>query len=86
MRTADAFPVVASFPPKSIICEPERQNDFRDVKPFVLMLANQRIEYSSSDSLRPRALKRLGFRRELPNNASEREFHDHNKVSCDVEC
>ena len=23
------------------VCEPERQNDFRDVKPFVLMLANQ---------------------------------------------
>ena len=41
LRTADAFPVVASLPPKNSVCEPERQNDFRDVKPFVLMLANQ---------------------------------------------
>ena len=31
---ADAFPVVASLPPKNSVCEPERQNDFRDVKPF----------------------------------------------------
>ena len=37
LRNADAFPVVASLPPKSSVCEPERQNDFRDVKPFVLM-------------------------------------------------
>ena len=37
LRTADAFPVVASLPPKNSICEPERQNDFRDVKPLVLM-------------------------------------------------
>ena len=28
-------------PPKSNVCEPERQNDFRGEKPFVLMLANQ---------------------------------------------
>ena len=34
LRTADAFPVVASLPPKNSVCEPERQNDFRDVKPF----------------------------------------------------
>ena len=34
LRTADAFPVVGSFPPKNNVCEPERQNDFRDVKPF----------------------------------------------------
>ena len=39
----DAFPVVASLPPKN------------------------RIEYSPSDSSRPRALKCHGFRRELPN-------------------
>ena len=25
---------VASLPPKTNFCEPERQNDFRDVKPF----------------------------------------------------
>ena len=31
LRTADAFPVVASLPPKNSVCEPERQNDFRDV-------------------------------------------------------
>ena len=37
----DAFPVVASLPPKNSVCEPEQQNDFRDVKPFVLMLAHQ---------------------------------------------
>ena len=37
----DAFPVVASVPPKNSVCEPELQNDFRDVKPFVLMMANQ---------------------------------------------
>ena len=41
LRTADGFPVVASLPPKNSVCEHERQNDFRDVKPFVLMLANQ---------------------------------------------
>ena len=37
----DAFPVVASLPPKNSVCEPELQNDFCDVKPFVLMMANQ---------------------------------------------
>ena len=37
LRSADAFPVVASLPPKNSVCEPERQSDFRDVKPFVLM-------------------------------------------------
>ena len=41
LRTADIFPVVASLPSKNNVCEPERQNDFRDVKPFVSMLANQ---------------------------------------------
>ena len=41
LRTADVFPVVASLPPKINVCEPEQQNDFRDVKPFVLKLANQ---------------------------------------------
>ena len=41
LRTADAFPVVASLPPKNGVCEPERQNDFLEVKPFVLMLVNQ---------------------------------------------
>ena len=34
LRTAGAFPVVASLPPKNSVCEPQRQNDFRDVKPF----------------------------------------------------
>ena len=34
LRTADVFPVVASLPPKKNVWESERQNDFRDVKPF----------------------------------------------------
>ena len=34
LRTADAFPVVTSLPLKNNVCEPERQKDFRDVKPF----------------------------------------------------
>ena len=34
LRTADAFPVVPSLPPKNSVCKPERQNNFRDVKPF----------------------------------------------------
>ena len=41
MRTADVFPVVASLPPKNNVCEPQRQNDIRDVKAFVSSLANQ---------------------------------------------
>ena len=41
LRSADVFPVVASLPPKNNVCEPEQQNDFRDLKAFVLMLANQ---------------------------------------------
>ena len=31
LRSADVFPVVASLPPKNNVCEPEQQNDFRDV-------------------------------------------------------
>ena len=34
LRTADVFPVVTSLPSKNNVCEPERQNDFRDVKPL----------------------------------------------------
>ena len=41
LRTADAFPVFASLPPKNSVCDGERQNDFRAVKSFVLMLAYQ---------------------------------------------
>ena len=41
LQTADAFPVIASLSSKNSICEPEQQNDSRDVKPFVLMLACQ---------------------------------------------
>ena len=55
LRTADAFPVVASLPPKNSVCEPERQNDFRDVKPFVLMLANQ-IKGHNTARVTPRDL------------------------------
>ena len=57
LRTADAFPVVASLPPKNSVCEPERQNDFRDVKPFVLMLANQIKGYNTA-RVTPRDLAR----------------------------
>ena len=39
--TADIFPVVASLSPKNNVCERDRQNDFHDLKPFVLMFANQ---------------------------------------------
>ena len=36
------------------VCEPERQNDFRDVKPFVLMLANQiRRHFSEGEKRQP---------------------------------
>ena len=58
LRTADAFPVVASLPPKNNVCEPEQQNDFpwRKTFCFDVGLSDQRIEYSSSDSSRPRAL------------------------------
>ena len=31
LRSADVFPVLASLPPKTNVCEPEQQNDFRDV-------------------------------------------------------
>ena len=34
LRTTDVFPVVASLPSKNNVCEPQRQNNFRDVKPF----------------------------------------------------
>ena len=34
LRTADVFPVVTSLPAKNNVCEPERQNNFRDVRPF----------------------------------------------------
>ena len=39
--TTDIFPVVTSVSPKNNICERDRQNDFCDLKPFVLMFANQ---------------------------------------------
>ena len=39
--TADIFPVVASLSPKNNVRERDRQNDFHDLKPFVLMFANQ---------------------------------------------
>ena len=34
LRTADVLPVVASLSAKNNFREPERQNNFRDVKPF----------------------------------------------------
>ena len=38
--------------PKSDVCEPERQNDFRDAKPFVLILVNQIKRQNSLHSWR----------------------------------
>jgi len=35
LRTADAFPLVASLPPKNSVCEPERQNNFPWRKTFL---------------------------------------------------
>ena len=34
LRTGGVFLVVASLPPKNNVCEPKRQNDFCDIKPF----------------------------------------------------
>ena len=69
LRTADVFPVVASLPPKNNVCEPERQNNIRDVKAFVSSLANQ-IKRQNTARVTPRdtrALACLGLWRELPN-------------------
>ena len=41
LRTADAFPVVASLPPKNSVCDLELQNDFRDVISFLLYSTNE---------------------------------------------
>ena len=57
LRTAEVFPVVTSLPPKINVLEPERQNDFRDVEPFVLMLASQ-IKGQNTARVTPRNLSR----------------------------
>ena len=67
LRTADAFPVVASLPPKNSVCEPEQQNDFRDVKLFVLMLAYQIKGYTARVTPRDLARCRVLDFGELPN-------------------
>ena len=62
LRT-DVFPVVTSLHPKSNVREPERQNNFRDVIPFVLMLASQ-MKGENTALVTPRDLARwrvLGF-------------------------
>ena len=83
LRTADAFPVVASLPPKNSVCEPERQNDFRDVKPFVIRWKDRmQVEWLPATSRAE--VSRISAR--VTKYALEHEFHDHNKVSCDVEC
>ena len=63
------------------------ENYFRDVKPFVLSLANQIKGYNTAGAT-PRGIARwrVLYFGERYQNALEREFHDHNKVSCDVEC
>ena len=50
LGTADAFPVVASLPPKNSVREPEQQTDFpwRKTFCFDVGLSDQRIEYSWS--------------------------------------
>ena len=75
------------LPTKNNVCEPERQNYFLDVKPSVLSLANQIKGYNTA-GVTPRGIARwcVLYFGERYQNALEREFHDHNKVSCDVEC
>ena len=53
----DVFSVVASLHQKSNVCEPEWQNDFRDVRSFVLMSANQ-IKGQNTDRVNPRDFAR----------------------------
>ena len=57
MPDTEVFPVIASLHQMSNVCEPEQQNDFRDVKPFALMLANQ-IKGSNTTRVNPRDLAR----------------------------
>ena len=57
LRTADLVPVVSSLPPKNNVCEPERQNDIRDVKAFVSSLANQ-IKGQNAARVTPRDIAR----------------------------
>ena len=57
LRTADVVPVVASLPPKINVCEPERQNDIRDVNAFVSSLAN-RIKGQNTARVTPRDIAR----------------------------
>ena len=87
-RTADVFPVVASFPPKNNVCEHERQNDFPDVKPFVLMFTSQikghRMQREWLIATSPAGVSWILAR--FTKYDLEPEFHNYNEVSCDVEC
>lgn len=78
--TTDIFPVIASLSQKNNVCEHDQQNDFRDLKPFVLMFANQikgeKAVWVTVFWILARVTK----------YALEREFHNYNKVSCDIEC
>ena len=78
-----------SLPLKNNVCEPERQNDFHDTEYFALMLANQNKGWNTA-RVTPHDLARLrvlDFGKSYQNNMLlEHEFHDNNKVSCDVEC
>ena len=77
------------MPPKNNVCEHERQNDFPAVKPFVLMFANQ---IKSKDRMQLELLiatSRAGVSWILARVTKydlEREFHNYNEVSCEVEC
>ena len=85
--TTDIFLVVASLSLKNNVCERDRQNDFRDLKPFVLMFAIRSKERRQFEWLLATSCSAVFWiLARVTKYALEREFHDHNKVSCDVEC
>ena len=86
LRSADAFPVIASLPPKNSVCEPEQQNDFHDVN-LLFWCCPIRPKYRIQLAC-PLATSRTsvsGILARVTKHALEREFHYYNKVSCDVE-
>ena len=86
LRSADAFPVVASLPPKNSVCEPEQQNDFHDVNLLFWcwpIRPKDRIQLACPLATSRTSVSWILAR--VTKHALEREFHDYNKVSCDVE-
>ena len=80
--------VIGRYPvePYVLLTRAAKRFPWRETFCFDVGQSDQRIEYRSSDSSRPRALKRLGFRRDLPNTLWNVNFATRKKVSCDVEC